>query len=94
MSGWNVDIAAGSAGPGAVTLLEGSSFCISAANGDMHAGSPQGAFFNDTRFIAEWNLTINGRPIEGALRCDARSAPSPIHRSGRQRGARGEPVAG
>ena len=30
----------------------------------MTAGRPQGAFFNDTRFIAEWNLTINGRPIE------------------------------
>ena len=64
MSGWNVDNAAGPVGSGAVTLLEGSSFCISASNGDMHAGSPQGAFFNDTRFIGEWNLTINGRPIE------------------------------
>ena len=64
MAGWNTDNAAGSPGPGAVTLLEGSSFCISAANGDMSAGSPQGAFFNDTRFIAEWNLTVNGRAIE------------------------------
>lgn len=30
----------------------------------MTAGRPQGAFFNDTRFIAEWNLTINGGSIE------------------------------
>jgi glycogen debranching enzyme len=64
MSGWNEANAAGPMGPGAVTLLEGASFCISSANGDMDPGSPQGAFFNDTRFIGEWNLTVNGSPIE------------------------------
>ncbi|MDQ0925636.1 glycogen debranching enzyme [Pseudarthrobacter sp. W1I19] len=64
MSGWNAANAAGRMAPGAVTLLEGASFCISSANGDIDPGSPQGAFFNDTRFIGEWNLTVNGSPIE------------------------------
>lgn len=57
-------------------MLEGSSFCISGPNGDMHPGSPQGAFFNDTRFIAEWNLTVNGLRIEAL----AAAAPDP-HRA-------------
>ncbi|MFP3462791.1 glycogen debranching N-terminal domain-containing protein [Arthrobacter globiformis] len=64
MAGWNADTAAGSPGPGSVTLVEGSSFCISAANGDMRAESPHGVFVEDTRILSCWQLLINGAPLE------------------------------
>lgn len=64
MSGWNADNAAGSAGAGAVTVLDGSSFCVTAPNGDMLPGSPHGAFFHDTRYIAAWNLSVDDAALE------------------------------
>lgn len=64
MSGWNADNAAGPAGAGAITVLDGSSFCLTAATGDMLAGSPHGAFFHDTRYINEWNLRVDDAPLE------------------------------
>jgi hypothetical protein len=64
MTGWNADTAAGPLGPGTVTLVEGSSFCISSANGDIHPEYPQGVFFEDTRILSRWNLTVNGQPLE------------------------------
>lgn len=35
MAGWNADNAAGPVGQGAVTLVEGSAFCISLQSGDI-----------------------------------------------------------
>jgi glycogen debranching enzyme len=64
MTGWNADTAAGPIGAGTVTLVEGSSFCISLANGDIHPELPHGAFFEDTRILSRWNLTVNGQPLE------------------------------
>ena len=64
MAGWNADTAAGPLGSGAVTLVEGSSFCISLANGDIHPEHPHGVFHEDTRILSRWNLTINGQSIE------------------------------
>ena len=64
MTGWSEENTAGSAGEGAVTLLEGTSFCISFANGDMTPDRPHGFFFRDTRFVSDWLLTINGHPVE------------------------------
>ncbi|WP_211877068.1 amylo-alpha-1,6-glucosidase [Pseudarthrobacter albicanus] len=64
MSGWNADNAAGPLGAGAVTILDGSSFCITAPNGDMVPGSPHGAFFHDTRYITGWNLSVNDAQLE------------------------------
>src|SRR4051794_36777614 len=49
---------------GAVTLVEGSAFCISSRGGDVSPGSPQGLFFRDTRFLSGYTLTINGRRPE------------------------------
>lgn len=54
MAGWNADTAAGPLGPGAVTLVEGSSFCISLPNGDIHSEHPHGVFVNDTRILSGW----------------------------------------
>ncbi|MFF5794697.1 glycogen debranching N-terminal domain-containing protein [Paeniglutamicibacter sp. NPDC012692] len=64
MAGWNAENGAGSAGAGAVTLLAGTSFCISSANGDMDPARPHGVFFRDTRFVSGWALSINGSPVE------------------------------
>ncbi|WP_285314328.1 glycogen debranching N-terminal domain-containing protein [Pseudarthrobacter sp. fls2-241-R2A-168] len=64
MAGWNADTAAGPLGAGTVTLVEGSSFCISSPNGDIHPELPQGVFFQDTRVVSRWSLAINGQPLE------------------------------
>lgn len=64
MTGWNAENAAGPAGVGALTVLDGSSFCLTASNGDMLPGSPHGAFFHDTRYISEWNISVDDVPIE------------------------------
>ncbi|GGG58656.1 amylo-alpha-1,6-glucosidase [Kocuria dechangensis] len=64
MAGWNADTAAGPLGPGTVTLVEGSSFCISASNGDIHPEHPHGVFCEDTRILSRWQLSVNGRPLE------------------------------
>jgi glycogen debranching enzyme len=45
-------------------LVEGSSFCISSLNGDIHPGLPHGLFVQDTRILSRWSLTINGQPVE------------------------------
>lgn len=64
MAGWNAETAAGPLGTDTITLVEGSSFCISAADGDIHPESPHGVFVEDTRILSRWNLTINGEPLE------------------------------
>ncbi len=47
----------------ALTILEGSTFCISDDCGDI-ADPVMGLFANDTRFLSRWILTINGaRPL-------------------------------
>jgi glycogen debranching enzyme len=52
----------GTAG-GAVTLVEGSSFCVCAPSGDLGAG-PHGVFFRDTRILSRWDLRVDGEPPE------------------------------
>jgi glycogen debranching enzyme len=64
MAGWNADTAAGPLGAGTVTLVEGTSFCISLPNGDIHPDYPHGMFFQDTRILSYWSLTINGQSLE------------------------------
>ena len=64
MAGWNADTAAGPVGAGTITLVEGTSFCISLLNGDIHPEHPHGVFFQDTRILSRWSLTVNGQPLE------------------------------
>ena len=46
-----------------LTILEGSTFCVSDERGDI-AEPVMGLFANDTRFLSRWVLTINGaRPL-------------------------------
>ncbi|NLI19315.1 MAG: amylo-alpha-1,6-glucosidase [Actinomycetales bacterium] len=63
MSAWNVGTGAGGLA-GAVTILEGSSFCISAPNGDVPPLGAYGAFHGDTRIVSRWDLTVDGAQLE------------------------------
>lgn len=64
MAGWNADNTAGAAGQSAITLVEGSSFCISMPNGDISPHHPHGIFYQDTRVLSLWSLTIGKEPLE------------------------------
>jgi glycogen debranching enzyme len=44
----------------ALTLIEGSAFCISDGSGDIRPGTPEGLFFRDTRLISGLELRVNG----------------------------------
>ena len=43
---------------------EDSSFCISLPNGDIQPELPHGVFFQDTRILSCWSLTVNGQLLE------------------------------
>jgi len=43
-----------------VTLVEGSTFCISEPGGDIRPGCQQGLFVRDTRVLSRWELTVDG----------------------------------
>jgi len=43
-----------------VTLLEGSTFCISEPGGDIVPDRSQGLFVRDTRMLSRWELTVDG----------------------------------
>lgn len=75
MAQGNVENSAGSAGPGAVILVQGTSFCISSSNGDMSGCLPQGVFFHDTRFISGWTLKVQGLTVEAL----SATTPEPFH---------------
>ncbi|CAN5735231.1 glycogen debranching N-terminal domain-containing protein [soil metagenome] len=47
-------------GSGPVTLVEGSSFCLSGRGGDIRPSLPEGLFFLDTRLLSDWQLRIDG----------------------------------
>jgi len=47
-----------------MTLVEGSSFCISGSSGDITRGAAQGLFFRDTRFCSRLELVLNGQPVD------------------------------
>ncbi len=64
VTAWNEDTEAGASELGAVTVVEGSSFCISSHSGDVHGGGSQGAYYQDTRVVSRWVLRINGEPRE------------------------------
>lgn len=51
----------------AVTLMEGTTFCISDAQGDVGALPTGGLFVRDTRFLSTWTLSLAGRRLD-ALR--------------------------
>ena len=51
----------------AISVLNGNSFVVSDAHGDVHPDSrvpPNGFFSQDTRFISLWRLSIQGQPTD------------------------------
>jgi glycogen debranching enzyme len=46
---------------GAVSLVEGASFCLSAPGGDLGGLEPHGLFFRDTRMLSRWDLRVDGQ---------------------------------
>jgi glycogen debranching enzyme len=60
---------------GDVTLLEGSTFCISALSGDVHRDRPHGLFVADTRILSCWRLAIDGAPVQNLSTIEEASEP-------------------
>ena len=52
--------ASGGVTPGLVTLLDGTTFCISNPLGDVEPGGSHGLFVADTRFLSCWRLRVDG----------------------------------
>ena len=49
---------------GHVTLVEGSTFCLSEPGGDIQPGHAQGLFVRDTRVLSRWELLVDGSSPE------------------------------
>jgi glycogen debranching enzyme len=49
---------------GAMTLLEGSTFCIASRAGDIRRDCAHGLFIADTRILSCWRLEIDGQPLD------------------------------
>ncbi|HEX2499631.1 MAG TPA: glycogen debranching N-terminal domain-containing protein [Actinomycetes bacterium] len=64
---WTLEAAQTATGPGTVTLVEGSSFCVCAQSGDIGPGGAQGVYFRDTRLLSSWQLHIDTEPVEPLL---------------------------
>ncbi|WP_433415824.1 amylo-alpha-1,6-glucosidase [Microtetraspora malaysiensis] len=64
MNGWTFEGQPSALGGAAVTLVEGSSFCVSDRNGDIVPGGAQGVYHADTRLLCRWELRVDEAPIE------------------------------
>ncbi|MBF6144832.1 amylo-alpha-1,6-glucosidase [Nocardia sp. 852002-20019_SCH5090214] len=49
---------------GSVTLVEGSTFCLSDRVGDVESGTSQGLFYRDARVVSRWELRVDGQRLE------------------------------
>lgn len=62
---WAVTGAApGHDGSAGVTLLEGSTFCISDSAGNVHTDRVHGLFVRDVRLLSRWELTVGGHTLQ------------------------------
>ncbi|MEI5674699.1 MULTISPECIES: glycogen debranching N-terminal domain-containing protein [unclassified Nocardioides] len=64
MSAWTPESEPARSSGGAVTLVEGSSFCLCGPDGDLGGVEPYGVFFRDTRILSRWDLQVDGRTPE------------------------------
>ncbi|MET8243951.1 glycogen debranching N-terminal domain-containing protein [Streptomyces sp. NPDC005202] len=62
--GWTFAGEATQSGGDSVTLIEGSSFCLSARGGDLVPGTPQGLFHRDTRILSTWQLRLDDEEVD------------------------------
>lgn len=47
-----------------VTLVEGTTFCVSGTNGDITPHHSDGLFVHDTRVLSKWQLRVDGAEVE------------------------------
>jgi glycogen debranching enzyme len=47
-------------GAGPVTVVAGTTFCLSGRTGDVVPGTPHGLFFRDARVLSQWVLRLDG----------------------------------
>ncbi|MHC1557835.1 amylo-alpha-1,6-glucosidase [Actinomycetospora sp. C-140] len=77
----------------ALTLVEGSTFCISGDSGDIAPGHASGLFVRDVRVVSRWELTVDDLPGEplraevaepfvGSVLLHVRGDPDSAHRRG------------
>src|SRR5262245_19639040 len=45
-----------------VTVVEGSTFCLSTGAGYIAAGAAHGLFLQDARVLSQWELRLDGQP--------------------------------
>ncbi|WP_067169323.1 amylo-alpha-1,6-glucosidase [Microtetraspora niveoalba] len=64
MNGWTFEGQPTALGGATVTVVEGSSFCVSGRNGDITPGGAQGVYHADTRLLSRWELRVDEAPIE------------------------------
>jgi hypothetical protein len=57
---WNSENEPARVGASAVTLVEGSSFCICTPAGYFGGSGPKGVFIRDTRILSRWDLRVDG----------------------------------
>lgn len=57
-------VAASSGLAATVTLVEGTTFCISSPAGDVFDGTSMGLFVRDVRLLSRWGLRIDGARLE------------------------------
>ena len=50
-------------GTDAIAILEGRTFMLSDASGNVPPGSTGGLLHDDTRFVSRWELTLDGQPL-------------------------------
>ncbi|MFF3904651.1 glycogen debranching N-terminal domain-containing protein [Streptomyces sp. NPDC001848] len=62
--GWTFAGEATQSGGDSVTLIEGSSFCLSERGGDLVPGMPHGLFHRDTRILSVWQLRLDDEEID------------------------------
>ena len=64
MAEWGAESVPGAPRPDAITLIEGTAFCVCSASGNIYPGGTDGIFFRDTRLISAWELLVDGEQIE------------------------------
>ena len=64
MTAWTAEQVPTAVTPGAVTLIEGTAFCVCGPSGDILPGGTDGIYFRDTRLVSRWQLHIDGEPVE------------------------------
>lgn len=67
---WTYEGAVASTQGPTVTLIDETTFCLSAINGDIVPGSAHGLFFLDTRFLSQLELLVDGHPTESLAESD------------------------